>query len=264
LELFAQTWLPDDKPKAVLAFAHGQSDHSGRYEHVGQALADAGYALHMADLRGHGHSPGERGHIMSFEDYLADFQAMLDYAHKVAPGKPQFFGGHSMGSTIALYHALQNPSGYSGIVASAPWLRLGFKPPAWKVALGRAISGIIPGLTMGNELDPAWLSHDVEIVEAYANDPLVHRVITARAYTEITGTGEHILAHAGEIQVPLLVVNGREDPIFGYHVSEEFIEQVQIEDRKIIIYEGMFHEVFNEIEHKQVLRDVIAWMDAHC
>jgi acylglycerol lipase len=263
LELFAQTWLPDDRPQAVLAFVHGQSDHSGRYASLGEALTDAGYALHMADLRGHGLSPGERGHIKHFSDYLTDFQAMLNYARKLAPDKPQFFGGHSLGSTIALAYALQNPPDYMGVIASGTWLKLAFAPPAWKITLGRVMSGIMPGLTMGNELDPVWLTHDKEIVEAYASDPLVHGVISARAYTEITAAAEHVLAHAGDLRLPLLIIQGKDDPIIGCRGSEELAEKVSIEDCQLIVYEGMLHEVLNEIERKRVVGDVISWLDAH-
>jgi acylglycerol lipase len=264
LELFAQTWLPDDRPKAALTFVHGQSDHSDRFAHVGQALTDAGYALHMADLRGHGHSPGKHGHIAHFADYLTDFQAMLDYARKIAVDKPQFFGGHSLGATIALDYALQNPPDYAGVVASGPWLRLALDPPAWKVALGRIMSGVMPGLTMGNELDPVWLTHDQAVVDAYASDPLVHRVISARAYTEITGAAEYVLAHGGDLRLPVLVIQGKDDPIIACRGAEEFAEKLRVEDHEIIVYEGMLHEVLNEIEHKKVLRDMIAWLDAHC
>lgn len=263
LELFAQTWLPDDKPKGVMAFCHGQSDHSGRFEHVGQALTDAGYALHMADLRGHGKSPGKRGHIERFEDYAVDFQAMLDYARKIARGKPQFFGGHSLGGVIALYHALQNPPNCNGVVVSAPWLRLTFNPPAWKVALGRMMSGVMPALTMSNELDPAWLSHDQDIVDSYADDPLVHGLISARAYTEITAAAKRTLAHACDLQAPTLLVNGKADPIIGCLGAEEFAGKAGFGDCRLIAYEGMLHEVFNEIERKRVLDDVIAWLNAH-
>ena len=62
VKLFSQSWLPDSTPKAMLAFVHGLGEHSGRYQHVGEALAKAGYGLQMADLRGHGKSAGQRGH----------------------------------------------------------------------------------------------------------------------------------------------------------------------------------------------------------
>ena len=264
LALFAQTWLPDGKPEAILIFAHGQAEHSNRYSHFGEALANAGYALHMADLRGHGQSPGKRGHVMRFAEYWTDFQAMLDYAQKLAPDRPQFFGGHSLGGLIALSYALRRtPTGYKGVVVSAPWLRLVFNPPAWKTALGHILSGVIPGLTLGNELNPIWLSHDPDVVAAYAADPLVHGLISTRAYTEITATAAHTLAHAGEWRLPILFLNGKDDPILGCRSAEEFIGGVATEDCRLIIYEDMFHEVFNEIAHKQVFRDVIAWLETH-
>ena len=34
-------------------------------------------------------------------------------------------------------------------------------------------------------------------------------------------------------------------------------------DKTIKIYDGFYHEVFNEPEHDQVLRDVETWLEAH-
>jgi alpha-beta hydrolase superfamily lysophospholipase len=67
LKMFAQSWEPETKPKAVVCLVHGLGEHSGRYAHVGEVFSGAGYALAGFDLRGHGKSGGPRGHIPSFD-----------------------------------------------------------------------------------------------------------------------------------------------------------------------------------------------------
>jgi alpha-beta hydrolase superfamily lysophospholipase len=42
LEMFAQSWEPEEPPRAVVCLVHGLGEHSGRYAHVGKAFADAG------------------------------------------------------------------------------------------------------------------------------------------------------------------------------------------------------------------------------
>src|SRR5689334_24321408 len=90
LTLVTKTWLPDGTMKAMVPFCHGGGEHSGRYQHVGEAFTAAGYGLHMADLRGHGKSPGKRGHVMKWDDYRSDYRAIMEGARKIAPDTKQF------------------------------------------------------------------------------------------------------------------------------------------------------------------------------
>lgn len=263
LMLYAQAWLPDGEPKAMLAFSHGQAEHSRRYAPLGAVLAEAGYGLYMADLRGHGKSPGQRGHIMSWDDYRRDFAAIRQGAREVAPDAGQFMGGHSLGGLIALDAALSNPPDCIGVIASAPALRLAFVPPAWKVALGRMLASLIPGLTMSNELDASGLSHDAAVVQAYVSDPLVHGKVTARFFTEFTKVQAHALQHAQDVRLPLLILHGSADPLVDPAGSREFYEQAASTDKTLKVYEGLYHEAFNELEKEQVFADLIGWLEAH-
>jgi alpha-beta hydrolase superfamily lysophospholipase len=263
LTLYSQSWLPDDQPKAVIAFCHGQSDHSGRYANLVNALIPAGYALFMADLRGHGKSPGIRGHIMSWEDYRRDMTALMEHARQTFPNLPHFFGGHSMGGLIALHIALDNPPSYRGVIASAPALQFAFEPPAALVTLVRFLSRVAPRTIISNQLDASGLTHDQAIVETYKADPLVHGKVTPRAAVELTTTQADTLARAGQTNLPLLILHGSADPIIAADGSREYYEKASSTDKTLKIYEGLYHEIFNELEKKQVLDDLINWLDAH-
>jgi alpha-beta hydrolase superfamily lysophospholipase len=263
LSLYSQSWLPDSEPKAAVAFFHGQSDHSGRYANLVNALIPAGYALFMADLRGHGKSPGLRGHILSWEDYRRDMTALMEHARQTLPDIPHFFGGHSMGGLLALNIALDNPPGYQGVVASAPALRFAFEPPAAMITMARILSRVAPRTVISNQLDASGLTHDQAVVEAYKADPLVHGKITTRAAVELTITQADSLARAGQTTLPLLILHGSADPIIAADGSREYFEKASSADKTLKIYEGLYHEIFNELEKKQVLDDVVGWLDAH-
>lgn len=260
LRLRTQTWLPAGEPRAVLAFAHGQSDHSGRYGHVGEALAGAGFALHMADLRGHGESPGRRGHVMRFEEYRLDFDALVQSAWDIAPTAPYFIGGHSMGGLIALNAALDRPIGPRGVVVTGPLLRLAFEPPGWLVAVGRAAAVIAPTMAFSNQLDAQDLCHDPAVVREYEGDPLVHSQVSARAYTEMTRAETGTLAQAGRLEMPLLLLQGGADRVVSPQASREFYERAGSADKTLRVYDGLYHEILNEPENGQVLADLIEWL----
>ncbi|NLH08182.1 MAG: alpha/beta hydrolase [Chloroflexi bacterium] len=263
LRLVTRPWLPDGKPKAILAFSHGIGEHTGRYEGLARALAEAGYALHMADLRGHGESPGKRGHIGSFSEYREDFAAIVQSAWDAAPEAPYFIGGHSLGGLIALNAALDQPLGARGIVVSAPALGLAFEPPAWKVAAARILSAIAPAATFPSGLDTDALCRDGDVVAAYRSDPLVHDAISARAYTEMMAAQRETLANAGRLQMPLLLMHGTADRLTNYEHSRLFYERAGSTDKLFKTYDGFYHELFNEPDKEQVFADLIEWLDAH-
>ncbi|MGH2725725.1 MAG: alpha/beta hydrolase, partial [Actinomycetota bacterium] len=48
------TRRPDGPAKGSVLVVHGLAEHRGRYVYVQGKLADAGYASHAIDLRGHG------------------------------------------------------------------------------------------------------------------------------------------------------------------------------------------------------------------
>ena len=77
-ELYRCSWLPDEEPAAALAVVHGYGEHGGRYRCLVDAMVPLGYAVHVFDLRGHGRSPGGRGHIERFADYVDDTAVFVD------------------------------------------------------------------------------------------------------------------------------------------------------------------------------------------
>ena len=82
LQLFGQSWQPEDKTRAVVCLVHGIGEHSGRYIHVADRLTKAGYAIFTFDLRGHGKSEGLCGHIPSYEALMQDIFSLLEAANK--------------------------------------------------------------------------------------------------------------------------------------------------------------------------------------
>jgi len=108
---------PTGAPRALVLLFHGFGDHSGRYAHVAEWLAARGYAVWALDQRGHGRSPGPRGHISRFAQFLADVAAL----RKRAAGEvaaPQVLLGHSFGGWWCSVTSRPRRRGWP-----APWCR---------------------------------------------------------------------------------------------------------------------------------------------
>ncbi len=263
LELYRQWWRPDDVPRAVLAVVHGFGEHSGRYGNLVDWFVPKGFAVHALDQRGHGRSPGQRGHIPGFAQVRDDVRAFLD-AVRGAEGQdlPTFLIGHSQGGLTVLNYALHDPEGLAGVVASGPLLSSPGVSPLL-LQLSKLFSKIWPTMSLNVGLDATALSHDREVVEAYVADPLVHGKASARLGVEVMEAVEWTQAHAADLRLPLLIVHGGADRLCSPEASRRFFENVTFADKERIEYKGFYHEVFNEVGKEKVLSDVEAWLERH-
>ncbi len=230
LDLYRQFWRPEGEPRATLAIVHGLGEHSGRYGNVVAALVPQGYAIHAFDLRGHGRSPGPRGHVDSWADFRNDVGAFLQMVRETEGGRPLFLMGHSMGGLIVLEYVLHHPEGLRGVIASAPGLSTeGLS--ASMIAMAQILSRIAPRLSLRTGLDAEGISRDPAVVQAYRNDPLVHDRGTPRAAVAGREAIEWTLAHAADLAVPLLIVHGTADRLVPCAASRVFYERVTVADK---------------------------------
>lgn len=262
LELYYQRWRPEGEPKAALAIVHGFGEHSGRYGNVVDWLVPKGYAVYAFDLRGHGRSPGRRGYINEWAEFRGDVRAFLELVREQEPGRAVFLLGHSMGGLIVLEYALHHPEGLAGVIASGPVLaQVGVSP--FLMTLSKILSGILPRLTLDTKLDATTISRDPAVVAAYVDDPLVHSLGTPRLGTELTRAIEWTQAHAAEMRAPCLIVHGSADRLAPPEGSHIFYENMTLSAKERQVYEGYYHEVFNDVGKERVLAAVEAWIEHH-
>ncbi|HET7900722.1 MAG TPA: alpha/beta hydrolase [Candidatus Nanopelagicales bacterium] len=260
-ELFFQHWSVEGPTKAVLCLVHGLGEHSGRYAAVAQRFNEAGYALIAFDTRGHGRSPGTRGHT-PFDRTMEDVSALLDRAAELYPGLPRFLYGHSLGGLIVLTHGIRLHPEVTGIVATSSGLSSPLLDQKLKIGAAKLLGSLLPTMTVPTGLDANLISRDPEVVRVYLADPLVHDRSSLALGRDGALAAEHALAHADEIDVPLLLVHGTGDGITYAHGSQDFAAKAT-GDKALHLYDGLFHETHNEPEREQVLGETIAWLDAH-
>ncbi len=119
----------------------------------------------------------------------------------------------------------------------------------------------MPGLPV-QELDVSGISRDPAVVAAYQSDPLVyHGRVPFGIGRALLQVGETMPQRAPAMTAPLLVVHGTDDRLIPIAGSRRLAECVGSADVELKEYPGLYHEVFNEPEQDQVLRDVISWIN---
>jgi alpha-beta hydrolase superfamily lysophospholipase len=262
LRLYFQGWRPNGEPKGVLPIVHGFGEHSGRYENVVKYLVRSGYAMYSFDLRGHGRSPGQRGHINDWVELRQDVHEFVRVVSQREPGRPIFLFGHSLGGLIVLEYVLHYPEGLHGVIVSGAALsQTGLSPVLF--TLSRIMSRVWPTFSIDTKLDVSTISSDQAVVQAYRDDPLVHSLGTARLGTEVVAAQQWTQEHAAEFSVPLLMVHGCEDRLIPLAGGREFYEHVTLADKELTEYEGAYHEVHNDFCRARELSELEHWLERH-
>lgn len=258
--LYAQRWMPELPLKGAVGLVHGMGEHSGRYHHLAEFFTEAGYAVVTFDHRGHGRSEGKKGHTPSYGQLMDDIALLLRQTRMYCGEHPVFLYGHSMGGNLAVNFGLRKKPVLQGIIASSPWLRLAFEPPAWQLWLARLMMYLKPDYTRETDLEVQKLSHNKNVQRAFEEDEHTHNFITASMFFKTQQAGAYAMEHTSELLLPMLVFHGTEDRITSFEASEEFARKA---GKKVTFkpWQGCYHEVHNEEEHMKLFQHVLNWMD---
>ncbi len=245
------TRRPDGPAKGSVLVVHGLAEHRGRYAYVQRKLADAGYASHAIDLRGHGEADGFPGKVSSPDEFIDDVAAGIALANDGSV--PFFIIAHSMGTLPTL--ACLGERGQDGV--------RGMVLSACPIAPGRATLDALsdpdaPGIP------PETVSRDPAVVRAYADDPLVFNSnVPPECTAAVMLVSQRAYAAAATLTTPVLLLHGGADPIADASGSRDLLDALASTDKSLNVYDGLYHEIFNEPERDQVLGDTVAWLDAH-
>jgi acylglycerol lipase len=261
--IYYQAWLPVENVQAVLLIVHGLGEHSGRYMNVVKHFVPLGYAVYGFDFIGHGKSGGARELVKTFEDYTQTLSIYYQMILEWQEDKPIFLLGHSIGGLIATYYLLDHQDYFKGAIISSPVIKIGDNISKSTITMSKILSVIAPKAGV-MALDAQTISRDPEVVSNYANDPLVfHGKTPARLASEILKAMLRVTAEAEKITLPFIVMQGAEDKLVDPAGAQMLYDQTSSNDKTIKIYEGLYHEVFNEPERARVFKDVETWLAAH-
>lgn len=258
LTLYGREWRPLDRVEAVVGLIHGLGEHCGRYAHLAERFGKEEIALIAFDLRGHGRSAGKRGDAPSFEAYMDDLRAFHHQIEERFADTPCFLYGHSMGGLLLLNYLIRQQPRIIGAVSSAAGLHTPLTQQKLKMALVQTLSRWLPQLALPSGLDANAISRDVTVVQRYQTDPLVHSWVTLRMAQATIPAIEFVFQHAEEIRVPLLILHGTADRLTFPSGSEELAGKVP--RGKLVLFQGLAHELHNEPEKEEVFRTVLHWM----
>ncbi len=269
--LFRCAWQPE-RPRRVLVVVHGFGEHCLRYDEFGLWFAQHDCVVHAYDQRGHGRSPGPRGHMDRLDDLLDDLSALLEAVRSEHPDLPVVLVGHSFGGLVTAAHVRERQPDIAGLVLSGPLLRLSREISPLKKWLSRNLGSVLPSVAVDAGIDAEGLSTDPRVAAEYLADKRVHSRMSFGFSSEMLSAMQRTRAGGSGLRVPVLLLHGGDDRLCSPDGSRIFFESLRRGgDRdsdamvhaksKLKIYPGLRHEIFNEFDKEIVFADLLNWIE---
>lgn len=258
-----QDWpLPDGLAlRGMVLLVHGLGEHAGRHDALAKRLNSWGFSVRGYDQYGHGESGGGRGRLPTSTRLLDDLADIIDSTRLRMPkGAPLILLGHSMGGLVAGRFVALGLRRVEGLVLSSPALDPDLN--LLQKLLLATLPRVLPNLTVGNGLDPGFISRDPEVVAAYRRDPLVHDRVSGRMGRFIADAARATVAAARGWKVPTLLLYAGADRIVNPAGSRAFAAAAPARVVTSKCFDAMFHELFHEPDPEPVYRVLRQWLDA--
>jgi alpha-beta hydrolase superfamily lysophospholipase len=290
--LFVYSWLPEPgtRIKGVLQIAHGMAEHAGRYHDFAKYLSANGFAVYANDHRGHGKTAGNTddtgffANTNSWRAILQDMFMLNTHIHKQFPENKVVLMGHSMGSFYARAYLEMYPETINALILSGTaWQSVLLLNFGLLVARLQCMfkgqknrSNLLDSLSFGafnKKFEPVktkfdWLSRDNYVCAKYTRDPYCGFVCTSSFFRELFRLLKFVhsrkLYAAINKAFPILIFSGSMDPVGNFSKGPKamyaFLKNKGFTDLSLNIYSEGRHEMLNEINRKEVYKDVLNWM----
>ncbi len=260
--LFAQSFSPEQAPKAVISFVHGIGEHCSRYYDWFEKFTQKGITIVAFDYRGHGKSFGKRGKIKHYEHLMYDIDVLISHTKKIFPDTPHFLYGHSLGGHLVINYTVNYQPDLKGLISSSPWLILPQTPSKFTLRLAGLVHSVYPSLRLPTPLKSKDLSSDKEVVKKYERDPLMHNKISLELFFKAQSNNQKILSEKDIFHIPVALYHGSEDKMTS-PLGSRRLSQNNPKNLTYTEYPNIFHELHNDKSKQALFESIVSFVESH-
>jgi alpha-beta hydrolase superfamily lysophospholipase len=252
--LFYRAWMPSPRPEKALLLFHRGHEHSGRWAEFVEMLGLDDVAIFAWDARGHGRSAGERGAAPDFRTLVKDVDAFARHVrdeHGFA-WENMIALGHSVGAVTmtAWVHDYAPP--IRAMILATPAFRVRLYVPFALPSLRLKQKFVGPGYVK-SYVKAKMLTHDPAQAALYDADPLIFRQIAVNVLLALHDAGTRLIADAGAIHVPTLMLSAGRDWVVSLKAQREFFNGLSSPVKRMHVFPAAYHALFHERERAQVI-----------
>lgn len=292
-EIFYYNWKVKENvsKRGVVQISHGVGEHAGRYKWIAKKLVKQGYEVYANDHRIHGNSAKSNDHLGFYdgEDYFADaildMRQLTELIKNEHPNEKIILLGHSMGSLLSRAYITENCEDFEALILSgtASFMKgLG----SFGMLSAKFLSKI-NGKHRSNELlknlffnqfnkkfkpnrtKVDWISSDEKQVDKFEADPLRIEDFSLSVFLDILKGSKKISKpetfEQTPKELPIYIFSGDQDPVgeMGKGVKKVAKNYINagVQDVTLKLYKGGRHEMLNEVNKKEVQKDLLNWLN---
>ena len=249
-ELFYRAWIPARPTNKALLLFHRGHEHSARWRETVDSLALDDVAIFAWDARGHGKSPGERGAADNLGDVIKDVDAFarhISRQHEI-PIENMIMLAHSLAAvTVTAWVHDYAPPIRATILATAAFqvkLYVPFAIPTLRVFRPRFVKSYVKA---------KMLTHDRAQATQYNADPLIFRQIAVNVLFDLHDTAKRLVADAGAIQTPTLMIGAGKDWVVSLKAQQMFFDRLSSTQKRFEIFPDAYHAILHETNRCEVV-----------
>lgn len=256
-------WLPEGDFKKIVLLMHRGHEHADRWDVVVPKLAMPGTAIFAWEARGHGQSPGRRGHAPGFMTYVRDLEAWVSFlSEKHGIARENFaVVAHSVGAVIASAWAHDYAPPLSALVLATPAFEVKLYVP-FALAGTRLMLKLKPDATIKSYVKGTWLTRDVEQQKAYDADTSISKDISARILIELFDASKRVINDAAVMHQPLLLFSAGSDSVVKQSAHVRFFENSGAAVKQHVILPGARHAIFHDLCRDDVCETIRQFIEA--
>ncbi|MCS4244270.1 alpha-beta hydrolase superfamily lysophospholipase/SAM-dependent methyltransferase [Rhizobium sp. BIGb0125] len=264
MELFYRYWLArSGTAKGAIVLLHRGHEHGGRVAHLSEELGLDDFAFYAWDARGHGNSPGERGHSPSFAHSVRDLDCFVRHICETGGFAIDQIAvvAQSVGAVLAATWVHDYAPNIRALVLASPAFDVKLYVPFAKegIALWQKLKGTF---FVNSYVKARFLTHDPERIASFESDPQITRPIASNILLELYEAADRVVSDARAITVPTQLLISGSDFVVRHAPQHRFFENLGSTIKERHVLPGFYHDTLGELHRVKALEKINAFITA--
>jgi alpha-beta hydrolase superfamily lysophospholipase/SAM-dependent methyltransferase len=264
MELFYRYWpARSGTAKGAIVLLHRGHEHGGRVAHLAEELGLDDFAFYAWDARGHGNSPGERGHSPSFAHSVRDLDCFVRHICETGGFAIDQIAvvAQSVGAVLAATWVHDYAPNIRALVLASPAFDVKLYVPFAKegIALWQKLKGTF---FVNSYVKARFLTHDPERIASFESDPQITRPIASNILLELYEAADRVVSDARAITVPTQLLISGSDFVVRHAPQHRFFENLGSTIKERHVLPGFYHDTLGELHRVKALEKINAFITA--
>ncbi len=247
-------------PKAVILLVHGLGAHSGRWQFLADFLSASGVSSYALELKGFGQTKELKGHADSLAIYLSDIVSLYQIACREHPDRKIFILGESFGGLLAFLLSVRKPGLFQGLISISPAFRSRLEFSVLDYLRIAVLLFVNPKKRLPLPFDSKSVTRDEDYQKVMDANESEHRTATPKLLFNIAVAQLDAALSANRLKVPALFLLAGDDKLVDPNASRDIFKAMNMPDKKIMEYPGMYHALSIELGKEKVFSDIAEWV----